>query len=95
MRPSFILTTANTIITIVSVIWLFFQWKNLDGDKEKLEFLVMIGLLIGATSILLYMEEIHFDFNPLIGKTKINDNVVESINKKNRTETSRRISSLY
>ena len=42
-------------------------------SKEMLVILLLISINIGIHSNLHYQEEIHFNFNPLIGNSKIND----------------------
>ena len=76
MRPSFIyhqIQATLVLVLIFMTIYLLYS-KQIDLlSIETLVILLLISINIGIHSNLHYQEEIHFNFNPLIGNTKINN----------------------
>ena len=76
MRPSFLYHQTQAVLIILIIIIIIYLLYN--GSIKLLSYeLVMIGLLltitIGIHSNLHYQEEIHFNFNPIIGNTKVHN----------------------
>ena len=75
MRPSFISASIGAIFMTIA---LFFFIKNLRSDfsfdpSSLIIILLLFSLAFGMHGISHSIEEIYFDFNPLVGKWKLND----------------------
>ena len=75
MRPSILASSISAILIIIVAIMLFNNYKSFDIYQIAI-LLSLISIYLGVHSIHHYYEEIYFDFNPLVGKWKINDDVV-------------------
>jgi hypothetical protein len=76
MRPSFIYHQVQAILVLILIFMTIYLSYNAQINllsKEMLVILLLISINIGIHSNLHYQEEIHFNFNPLIGNSKIND----------------------
>ena len=77
VRPSFIASTVSGIIILIASIISILNMKALSKDSFKLvTILLLIGIAFGIHAIGHYYEEIYFDFNPLVGKWKVNDDPI-------------------
>lgn len=76
MRPSFISTGISGTLAFIGTVFILIEiYKNYNNMN-----LLTIGMLLllmaiafGVHAIGHYVEEIYFNFNPLIGKWAIND----------------------
>lgn len=67
MRPSFLGLIATGIISLIALIIYTMNYNSFTAI-DHLQFWLLFGILIGIHSILHHLEEIQYEFNPLVGK---------------------------
>lgn len=74
MRPSFIASAISGMLIFVSLVLFVIHFKDMKNDSFKVILLLtLLGIGFGIHGISHVYEEVYFDFNPLIGKWKVND----------------------
>ena len=79
MRPSFIYHQIHAVLEIVVFLFIIYYFYSRWNDislKNTIFILSLVSIICGIHAILHYFEEIYYDFNPLIGKSKVNDNPI-------------------
>lgn len=74
MRPSFLAHIVNALFLLLGLLYAgYYVWKNYDDmtSLELGELFLLISLAVGVHGLIHVMEEVYFDFNPLIGANKI------------------------
>ena len=75
MRPSFITGILSGIVIFIAIILFFIHFNTISKDKVQLIIILFVmGIAIGVHGIQHAYEEIYFNFNPMIGKWKPEDN---------------------
>jgi hypothetical protein len=78
-RPSIIISSLSGLLIIISIAFSIGKRDEFLKDSFKiLILLLLIAIGLGIHSMSHYYEEIYFDFNPLVGKWKINDSPKKS-----------------
>lgn len=77
MRISFILAGVSGTIVLIALIMTLFNIKNIN-TQSLIIILLLLSIGLGIHGIQHSNEEIYYDFNPLVGKWKINDDVQKS-----------------
>ena len=80
MRPSILASSISALLIIVVLVIFCKDYKNLNTYQIAI-LLSLVSISLGIHSIHHYYEEIYFNFNPLVGKWTINDDV-QNENKK-------------
>lgn len=76
MRPSFIASGVSGVLSFIGTILILYEvFKNYNNiSLLKIgELLILISIAFGIHAFGHYMEEIYFNFNPLIGNWRLND----------------------
>ena len=83
MRPSFIYHQIHAVISIIGTIivlyWLIFG-QNRDSYTAAI-LILLVSLSWGVHALVHFDEEVHYNYNPLIGKSIVHDE--PTINKNN------------
>ena len=74
MRPSFLANVFSGILILISFIILF-KYNFTDVYKNMI-LLLVFSIALGIHGIQHSIEEIYYDFNPLVNKWKIRDDAV-------------------
>ena len=74
MRISFLISVLSGIILLISTTIFFYNFGSFN-TKNKVIILFLMAISFSMHGIQHYYEEIYFDYNPLVGKWKINDDV--------------------
>ena len=74
MRVSFIINILTFFTLLIAIMLYILNYKSLD-NINKIIILLLIIIVLGIHGIQHSIEEIYYDFNPLAGKWKINDDV--------------------
>lgn len=78
-RPSFInhqiASVLGVIASIIGFYWLITQYRNIN-NYEIFIFFILLSISWGISSHLHFMEEVHYDYNPLTGDFEIKDDPV-------------------
>jgi disulfide bond formation protein DsbB len=74
MRISFILAGLSGIIILISFIITMYNIKSIN-TTSLIIILLLLSIGIGIHGMQHSTEEIYYDFNPLVGKWKLNDDV--------------------
>jgi hypothetical protein len=72
MRPSFISSAISGTIILIALIMYIVNITKFKITKNIM-ILLLLGIGFGVHSICHYYEEIYFNYNPFIGKWKIDD----------------------
>jgi hypothetical protein len=79
MRPSFIASAFSGTLIFISLILFIINFKEIKNDSFKIILLItLLGIGFGIHGINHVYEEIYFDFNPFIGKWKVNNDPQKS-----------------
>ncbi len=78
MRPSFIYHQITSIISIIgSLVALYWILRYYNRDSYMMAILLLIlSISWGVHGLIHFWEEVHFDFNPLVGKSIVHDDPV-------------------
>jgi hypothetical protein len=74
MRPSFLANIFSGILILISFIILF-KYNFTDVYKNMI-LLLVFSIALGIHGIQHSIEEIYYDFNPLVNKWKVRDDAV-------------------
>lgn len=74
MRPSFLINIFSGILILISVI-LLTKYK-FDDTYKNIIILLAFSSTLGIHGIQHAIEEIYYDFNPLVNKWKVRDDTV-------------------
>lgn len=76
MRVSFIVSGLSGTFAFIGTLFILYEvfknYKNINALKIG-ELLILISIAFGIHALGHYMEEIYFNFNPLIGNWKIHN----------------------
>lgn len=73
-RPSIIASSFSGLLILIAILFSIQKRNEILQDSYKsIIILLLIAIGLGIHGLSHYYEEIYFDFNPLVGKWKIND----------------------
>ena len=70
MRPSFLGTGINAITATIATVIFLLNYRTMN-NVDMIKILLLISIAFGIHALLHHYEEIYYDFNPLIGKWHI------------------------
>lgn len=74
MRPSFIYHQIHSIISIISTIFvIILLFRSKWNLYEITSVFIALSIMWGIHATVHYWEEVHYNFNPMIGHSKILD----------------------
>lgn len=72
MRPSFVSLAIGGILIAVAIIMIYMRYDKLSSS-ELISIILLLSIATSAHGFLHSQEEIHFDYNPLIGHWNARD----------------------
>jgi hypothetical protein len=78
MRPSIIGQFINGILILFATYLIIFNSKKFDDVYKTIIIVLLLSISIGIHTILHHIEEINYDFNPLVGKWKIRNDPIDN-----------------
>jgi hypothetical protein len=79
MRPSFLSHIANGLLLLVAFIILCIKHQQIQNETSITNIvgiLLLLSIAVGVHGIMHHYEEIYYGFNPLVGKWKMRDDMI-------------------
>lgn len=75
MRVSFLISIISGFILLIASILFIMNYKTITSIYSIITILILLSIGYGIHGLQHANEEIYYDFNPLVGKWKVNDDV--------------------